>query len=127
MLEDQVRIDYPGMINIDILARDAVVGILRGKSVAEVVVVVDAIGEIRIVPKNAVLVVELMVDTCVVAVVVVCTWCVREKVVRITETGAGLVRRWVQIQQGKTDGIGVRDLVPGKRSSCEVGARRVRL
>ena len=88
MLEDHVRAIDPSMIHGDVLAGDAVVCVLGREPVAEVIAVVDVVGEVGNVTEDAVMLAELMIDAYIHAVVVVGVRGVGKEVIQIAAAGS---------------------------------------
>src|ERR1700753_3210773 len=97
MLEDHVGTNDPGVVDRYVFARNTVVCILRRETVTEVVAVIDVIREISDMSKDAVTLIELMIDPDIKAVVIVGIRSVREKVIQIAAADSCLVRERIQI------------------------------
>jgi hypothetical protein len=83
VLEDQARADRPGVIDGDIEPGNTIVGVYRRQSVAVVIVLVDPVTEIIEVAEDAVMLVELVVDTRIQAVVVVLARRIGEEIIAV--------------------------------------------
>ena len=83
VFEDQVWLDDPCVIHVDGFSRDTVVCHHWRESIAEVVAIVNAVGEICKVPVDAMSSIELVIDSGVIAVVVIGSRRIGEEIVQV--------------------------------------------